>query len=208
MCAAHQNPGAAVGGADFEDKDLDAVQGHELLTGNLLFFIEHAVGLAQVHTHVLADVALYNAGDDITLFLYIIIVNYASLFFSDLLHDHVLGDLRGDSSESAAVNVDTDSVPHLGGGNDFNRVFKGDILETVHHILGKLDNCLLCIAGEIKGVAVNLYLDVLRPSEVALAGSHQRVFDRFEKCVAAYILFLFKGENGLFQISVHTVSFC
>ena len=208
MCAAHQDPGAAVGGADLEHKDLNAVQREKFLPGNLLFFVEHSVSLAQVDTDVFPDISLYDTGDDIFLFINVIIVNNAALFFPDLLHDHVLGDLGGDPAEAAAVDIHTDYVADIHGRINLHSVLIGDVLKVVHDIFRRFDNLLLRIAGVVKGITVNFHFDVLRLAEMALAGGHQRILDRFKKRSAAYIFFLFQGEYRLFQLTVHTVSFC
>ena len=145
MCAADQDPGAAVCGADLKDEDLDTVCRAKVLAGNLFFFIEHAVSLAQIDADVPSDISLYNTGDDIALFFNIIIVDDAALFLADLLHDHVLRDLCGNTSEAFAVDINIDNISDLGALLNFHCVIQGDLLEIVFHLFRCCDDSLLGI---------------------------------------------------------------
>ena len=185
-----------------------------MLAGNLLFFIEYAVGPAQVDADVIADVALYNTGYDVFLLLAVVLIDDAALFLADLLHDHVLGDLSGDAAEISAVDINTDNVAYLGVTVDLDSILESDLLQVVHDIIGSLNNSLLCIAGIIKGIAVyfrhNVFdvFDIVSAfAEMALAGCNESVFNRLGEGLCLDVLLLCQLLDSLFQLFAHVVSF-
>ena len=97
--------------------------------------------------------------------------------------------------------ADLSALLYLGG------VFKAYLLQIILDLFGGLYNGLLCIAGIVKGIAVNFNLHVLSLAEVALAGCHEGIFNCLKQCFAADVLLFFQGEDRLFQLSVHAVSF-
>ena len=69
----------------FYDVDLDTLSGFEDFALHLLILGQHGICLTQVDADIFADIALYHAGDNILFLLIILIVDHASLFFTDLL---------------------------------------------------------------------------------------------------------------------------
>ena len=128
----------------------------------------------------------------------IIIVNGAALFFTDLLQDDVLGVLGRDPAEGLAVDIHADHVADLSVLVDLSGVVQRNLNQVIHHIIVKLNDSLLRVAGILKTVLVYLDCDILQSAEMTLAGCDQRILDCFEKCIAADDFLFYKCLDGSF----------
>ena len=207
MCAADQDPGAPVGSPDLEDEDLDPVCGMQVFAGNLFLLVQDAVRAPQIHTDIAADIALYDAGDDGPLLLAVFIKDSAALFLSDLLQDHIFRDLGGDPAEIPAVDLHADDISDLCCLLNLRGILKRDLFQTVLNFLGSFHDGFFRAAGVGKGIPVNIYLDVLCLAEMAFAGGDQSILNCGKQSLAADFLLFFEGEDRLFQLSIHAVSF-
>ena len=85
MGTADIDTGSLRGVLHFYDVDLDTLRGFEDFALHLLILGQHGICLTQVDADIFADIALHYTGYYILFLLIILIVDHASLFFTDLL---------------------------------------------------------------------------------------------------------------------------
>ena len=123
---------------------LDPVTGAVRLARNLLANGQHRFGAAQVHDDVSALETADDAGDDFALAVLVVVEDDFAFGVAGALDDHLLGRLRGDAPEGAAVGLQLEDVAvllvlRLGGLGVFVEVedLEDQLVAGFHfHVLG------------------------------------------------------------------------
>ena len=138
-----------------------------MLSRNHFFFVQNSIHLAQIDTDTFTHVALYNTGNHFTFFAKILIVKYFSLFFTDLLQDHVFGILSSNTAKGFGLYLHINNIAGFIGRIDHFGICQADLLYGIFHLF--CDG--LCRHHmEITGLPVNGYRHVVSFTEMIFAG--------------------------------------
>ena len=203
MRAGDQDLRASGGSLNFDHVDLDAVAGLELLALDLLIFIEHGIGLAQIDQIGLALLSLDDAGDHGLQAVAVLIVDHIAFFFADALKDHVLRVLGRDAAEGLGIDLDRDDVAGLRFRISLPGLGDRDLQRGVQDILLGLHDLLLRSHAVIAGLRIDGHVDVVVLSEIRLAGLHQGLLNRIQKGRLADAFFLLQDLDCFLQLVIH-----
>ena len=173
MGAAHIDSGTLWRIFHFQNIYLDTLRRAESLSFHLFPFIQHGIRLAQVNADILAQVALDHARHHIPFLFIVLVIDYASLFFPNLLKNYVLCILGGNPPEFPGLDFHMEHVANLCPGGKLSCIVQGNLQAGVFHFLFRRHDLLLRIHQKITGLPVNLDMHIVRLAKMILAGSQQ-----------------------------------
>ena len=137
MRARQENLRAARFAPHVVDKGADAVAVAEHFARQQFVAPHDGFAAAEIDHHVAVFDALDDAVDDVADAVLVLGVLPVALGLAHLLHDHLLGGLRGDAAVFQRRQQVGDGVAHLRGGMTLARVLDGDligrVLDLIHH---------------------------------------------------------------------------
>ena len=144
---------AAALAGDFQHVDLDAVVDGKFFIGHLLVGLDDALRAPQLHIDVAVFHALDDGGEDLVFLLAVFVVDHAALGLAQMLHDHLLGGLRGDAAKVAGRDGHFHQVAHLVAAVDLAGLLKRHLALGVVYFLDHrlarehLDLALVAVDG-------------------------------------------------------------
>ena len=187
---------------DFQHVDLEALARRIHIGRHLLARFEHAFGLAQLNVNVLRlriD-AVHDRGQDLVFLFDEIVVDLTALGLADLLHDDLLGRLRGDAAEVIRRDLDLDDIVLLITGLNRLRLLDGNLGRLVG---GPALNRLSGVQANRAGLPIQLHAHVrvgrrhaVFLAEIIFISALQRLFNRGkEQLLADVFLFSQRGDR-------------
>ncbi len=162
---------------DGQDERADAVADADHLARDLLIAADDALGAAEIDDDVTELDALDDAGDDLVGAVLELFILPLALGIADLLEDHLLGGLGGDSAEFDRRQRVDDEVADRRALLELLRALEVDLLEMV---LGLLDDLEHAPQAQVAGFAVELGADVVLGPVAGAGGTLDRVLHRLD----------------------------
>ena len=175
--AAEEDLRAASLAAHRHDQRTDAVANADHLARDLLVAADDALGAAEVDDDVTELDALDDAGDDLVGAVLELFILALALGIADLLEDHLLGGLGGDSAELDRRQRIDDEVADGGALLELLRALLVDLLEM---ILGLFDNFENTPQPQVAGFRVQLGANVVLGAVAGAGGALDRVLHRLD----------------------------
>jgi hypothetical protein len=145
------------------------------------------LGAAEIDQHVAVLDALDLADHDLADAVLVLAVLALALGLAHLLHDHLLGALRGDAAEVDRRQRLQDVVADLRRGIALARVLERDLRGRVGDLLGDLE---VAIQPDVAGLAIDFGDDLVLLSVLAAGRGLDRLFHRDDHVLDADALLL------------------
>jgi hypothetical protein len=163
--------------ADTEDQRPDAIADADHFARDLLVAADDALGAAEVDDDVAELDALDDAGDDFARTILEFFILALALRIADLLEDHLLRGLGGDSAELDRRKRIHDEVADACAFLELLRALRVDLLEVVLDLLGHFEDAP---QAEIAGIRIELGANVVLGAVAGTGRSLDRVLHRFD----------------------------
>ena len=163
--------------ADGQDQAAHAVTGLQHFARDLLIAADHPFSFTQIDHHVAELGALDDAGDDLALAVLEFFILALTLGIAHLLHDHLLGTLRGNAAEFDWRQRIDDKTAQFGGLVLLQRILQADLLEEIFRLFHHFQHAPQ--AG-FTGLGIDLGADVVFGTIAGTGGALNGVFHRLD----------------------------
>ena len=193
---------------DLQHVNLEALARRVHVAGHLLARLEHALGLAQLDVDILrlGIDAVHNRGQNLVFLLDEVVVDLAALGLANLLHDDLLGRLRGDAAEVVRRDLDLDDVILLIAGLNRLRFLDGNLGRLVG---GPALDRLAGVQANRAGLPVQLHAHVrvgrrhaVFLAEIIFISALQCLFNRRKEQLLADVFFLGQRRDGFDHLTI------